>query len=169
VTQMNDKKRAELYAALRKDLDTPANHALLAHLDAIATLEANLPPPRRIPLRLVPKEKPTFELAEGERGIFVATPYVSVRAKHLVLTESAAQYFDMEDFKIGENSQLLAAESIPLDFFSVTHNQKSLAKVSILRSQVCSGAMVLGVFVRRREDGQGPQAFQGLLWVECDS
>jgi hypothetical protein len=162
-------KRAELYATLRKQLDTPSNHALLTHLDAITALESDLPDPRRIPLGLKPHPSDAAkapELAEGETRIFAAQPYVDVRVTHLVLTEETAQHFDMQDFKIGKDSQLPTSESVPMDFFSVTHNQKALAKVSTFRSKPCSEDQTIGVFVQRRNDGQGPKVFQGLLWVE---
>ena len=164
-------KRAELYATLRKQLDTPANHKLLTHLETITALEADFPGTRRIPVSLVRSPNhviPGEILTEGETGIFVAALGTDVRVTHLVLTEEAARHFDMQDFKIGKGSQLLTSESIPFDFFSVEHNQKSLAKVSALRGDKCYADQIIGVFVRRRVDGHGPQAFTGLLWVELD-
>ena len=163
-------KRAELYVELRKQLDTPQNHALLDHLNAIAALETDLPGWRRIPLGLeLPQQdgkQPSFTLAEDESGLFLAKPPVDVKITHLIVSEETAQHFDMQDFKIGKDSQLLTAESVPLDFFSVAHNQKALAKVSALRGTTCSAEQTVAVFARRRVDGLGPKTFQGLLWTE---
>ena len=172
--KIDSAERAKLYAALKKQLDTPASRSLLSHMDAIAALEAELPSPRRIPLGLVPSlthvregKEPTFVIEEGENGVFVGTPYVDVKVTHLILTEEAAEHFDMMDLKIGKDSQLLTSESIPLEFFSVAHNEKVLARVAEIRSEKCSEDKVIGVFARRRVDGQGPKSFNGLLWVEC--
>ena len=166
-------ERATRYAELRKQLDTPKNHALLEHLNAIAALDDNRGMWRRMPLCLElptlqpPMEKPaSFTLSEGEGAVFDAKCCVNAVLTHLIVSDETSRHFDMVDMKIGKDSTLLTAESVPLEFFSVDHNKKSLAKVSEIRSFTCSPDQFIRLFVRRRLDGYGDKTFNGLLWIE---
>jgi hypothetical protein len=106
-------------------------------------------------------------IAEGEEAMFLTQPQVTTRFTHLVVTEDTAQHFDLEDYKIGKNSQLF--DRLDLTLFSMKYQAcDELSDLFTFPSDVAQVSQIVSLRVKRKKDGHGPKRFTGILWAEFD-
>jgi hypothetical protein len=94
-------------------------------------------------------------------------PMIYATPRYLVLPPPIAELYELVDFKVGRDSQLLGGFPVPLDTFSAAF----LANDRLSKLQEWKGAdgclpgLDMHIFVQPRKTVAMP--FRGVLWCEC--
>jgi hypothetical protein len=142
--------------------------ALADHVQRVRrALTEQRPTEFRMPYGIAAPQDSESRIQEGKAAIFLTQPQARTRFTHLVVTESTAQHFLLNDYRIGKDSQLLG--EIDLTFFSMKYQENDfLSDLSRLRTDAAQVSQCVSLHVQRKMDGHGPKNFTGILWAEYD-